>query len=107
MTSIISTHVSHVDSRLSDNELRKDMLYSICEGYSGTRPTYFKYTDFSTTYHRSAQLAKKDLSFQMLVISKAIKEYKEVHKKYPSSAKNRDGERSSPGTAVHASGASK
>ena len=31
---------------------------------SGTRPTYFKYTDFSTTYHRSAQLAKKDLSFQ-------------------------------------------
>ena len=44
------------------------------KGYSGTRPTYFKYTDFSTTYHRSAQLAKKDLSFQRLVISKAIKE---------------------------------
>ena len=31
----------------------------------------------------------------------------EVHTEYPSSAKNRDGERSSPGAAVHASGAFK
>ena len=30
-----------------------------------------------------------------------------LHRKYPSSAKNRDGERSSPVTAVHASGAFK
>ena len=49
-----------------------------------------------------------------LIISKAIKEYKdkhkeyrEVHRKYPSSAKSRDGECSSPGTAVHASSESK
>ena len=31
----------------------------------------------------------------------------QVHREHPSSAKNRDGERSSPSTAVHASGASK
>ena len=31
----------------------------------------------------------------------------QVQKAYPSSAKNRDDERSSPGTAVHESGASK
>ena len=42
---------------------------------SGTRSTYFKCTDFSTTYHRSAQLAKEDLSFQRQ--SKNTKRYTE------------------------------
>ena len=48
-----------------------------------------------------SSVAKKDLSFQRQ--SKNT----EVHREYSSSAKNRDGERSSLGTAVHASGASK
>ena len=67
------------------------------------RPTYFKYTDYSTTYHRSAHLAKE------IFISKAIREYKiqrgTVYRKYPSLAKNRDGECSL--MQHHASGASK
>ena len=44
---------------------------------------------------------RKDLSFQRQSNNT------EVHREYPSSAKNRDGERSSPDAAVHASGASK
>ena len=67
------------------------------------RPTYFKYTDYSTTYHRSDHLAKK------FFISKAIREYKTqrgtVYRKYPSLAKNRDSECSL--MQHHASGASK
>ena len=35
------------------------------------------------------------------------RQYREVQRKYASSVKNRDGERSSPITAVHASGTSK
>ena len=38
------------------------------------RPTYFKYTDYSTTYHRSAHLAKKFLSRRQSENTK----YKEV-----------------------------
>ena len=53
------------------------------------RPTYFKHTDYSTNYHRSAHLAKKFLSRRQ-------SEYKiqrgTVYRKYPSLAKNRDGE---------------
>ena len=45
-----------------------------------------------------SSVATKDLHF---------KENTEVHRKYPSSAKNRDGECSPPGTTVHASGESK
>ena len=67
---------------------------------SCTRPTYFKYTNFSTTYHRSAHF--KDFHF------------KENTERYSSTQripfirrKIEMGECSSPVTAVHASGASK
>ena len=69
------------------------------------RPTYFKYTDFSTTYHRSAQLAKKGLPG---IISKAIKIQRGTQKIPFIGEKSDMGEYSSTVTAVHASsGASK
>ena len=77
---------------------------------SGSRPTYLlRFSDpekfsnilISVHYLPISLGAAKYLSFQ--------RESKntEVHMEYTSSAKNRDGECSSLGTAVHASGASK
>ena len=40
------------------------MLYFKGTTNSGTRLTYFKYTDFGTTYHRSAQLPRKTYQFK-------------------------------------------
>ena len=48
-----------------------------------------------------SSVAEKNLSFQRQSNNT------EVHREDPLSAKNLDGERFSPGTAVHASGASK
>ena len=63
--------------------------------FSDPKKSCLKYNDFIIT-----SVIRKDLQLQRQ--SKNT----EVHRVY-SSAKNRDGERSSPGTAVHASGASK
>ena len=65
---------------------------------------YFKYTDCSTAYYRSAHFNERP------IISKAIKEkykrtkrYSTVYRKYPSLAKNRDDQCSSPDIADHPS----
>ena len=65
---------------------------------------YFKYTDCSTAYYRSAHFNERP------IISKAIKEkykrtkrYRTVYGKYPSLAKNRGDHCSSPDIADHPS----
>ena len=83
---------------------------------SGTRPTNFKYINFGTTYHRSTHFStlpyyRSVLFHERLIISNAIKEkYKRtkrysstVYRKYPSLAKIRGNQCSSPDIADHPS----
>ena len=80
---IISTHVSHFWLRFSDNKCGRtcSIQHVKYTTNSCTRPTYFKYTNFSTTYHRSAHF--KDFSSRR---QSENTKYKEVYRKYPSLA---------------------